>query len=57
MKGFNIMKRFLCIHCKEDFDKLPKERPNECRSGYTHLFVRKTHIEQIMKKRKAEAKT
>ena len=36
--------KYLCINCKKEFDKIPDEKPNECRSGYTHRFIKQTSI-------------
>lgn len=36
--------KYLCINCKKEFWKLPKFKPNECRNGYTHKFIRKSSI-------------
>lgn len=33
-------KKYLCIHCKEQFDKLPPVKANECRAGYRHDLIK-----------------
>ena len=44
--------KYICINCKEEFDEIPEERNNECRSGYTHRFIKKTSILKRTKKRR-----
>jgi len=38
------MKKYLCINCKKEFDKLPPIIKNECSSGYYHKFVKSSYI-------------
>jgi len=44
-------KKYLCIHCKQEFDKIPLERPNECRCGYTHDIIK---CSSILKRQRAD---
>ena len=36
--------KYLCIHCKEGFSHLPPAVPNECISGHTHTFIKRSNI-------------
>ena len=53
--SFNFDKKlgkYICIHCKEEFDVLPKEKINECRCGIQHYIVEKTKLKKIIIARK-----
>ena len=39
-----MIKRYMCIHCKKEFEKIPLITPNECSFGYEHKIIRKTAI-------------
>jgi len=39
--------KYLCIHCKKEFDKLPPVKQNECFAGYYHMFVKKSDLIDI----------
>lgn len=36
--------KYLCVNCKQEFDKIPPMKPNECISGYYHTFIKKSSI-------------
>ena len=37
-------KKYLCIHCKQGFDEVPLQRPNECPSGHSHDIIKLSAI-------------
>ena len=45
-------KQYICIHCKQEFCKVPPVELNECRYGIKHFIVKKTDLEKIKIKRK-----
>ena len=47
----NKLGKYICIHCKEDFKKIPKYRKNECRCSYFHYIVEKDKLKKIIIKR------
>jgi len=42
-------KKFMCIHCKKEFSKIPLITPNECPYGYEHKIIKKTAIIERLK--------
>jgi DNA-directed RNA polymerase subunit RPC12/RpoP len=52
--GFNFnnnLGKYICIHCKQDFDKLPKIKQNECPTSYEHFIVSKNKLKKIQEER------
>ena len=47
----NKLGKYICIHCKEDFDELPKFKQNECRTSYEHFIVLKDKLKKIQTER------
>jgi hypothetical protein len=47
----NKLGKYICIHCKEEFDEVPKEKINECRYGIQHSIVSKNKLTKIIEKR------
>ena len=43
--------KYICIHCKENFNTIPKEKINECQSGIQHCIVEKSKLKKIIIKR------
>jgi len=43
-KEKTLKKKYLCINCKKEFDKIPESRFNECENGYYHTFIKKSNI-------------
>lgn len=46
------MKKYFCYNCKEEFDKIPYTKPNECSCGYTHYIVEWKKLQKLLMKRK-----
>ena len=44
-------KKYMCIHCSKEFDKVPLERPNECPYAYTHTIIKGS---AIVKRKRAD---
>ncbi|KKK80231.1 hypothetical protein LCGC14_2825560 [marine sediment metagenome] len=43
--------KYICIHCKNDFKKIPLSKNNECRTAYKHYIVEKSKLKKIEIKR------
>ncbi len=42
------MKKYICIHCKKEFNEIPKMKKNECVSAYKHDIVNKDYLKDII---------
>jgi DNA-directed RNA polymerase subunit RPC12/RpoP len=52
--GFSLNDRhgkYICIHCKMNFTKIPKYKKNECHTAYSHFIVKKSRLKLIERKR------
>ncbi len=51
---FNLNEKlgeYICVHCKNDFWKIPLFKPNECYTAYEHFIVKKPQLKKINVKR------
>ena len=44
----NKLGKYMCIHCKDDFDKIPEIKNNECITSYKHCIVKKDKLKKII---------
>jgi len=57
MRHYNLnekLGKYICIHCKTNFDKLPIIKHNECPTGYYHNIVKKKKLEKIFETREMD---